>query len=392
MADCSICYEAVIDHSTSPEEGVTPTGSFRSSCGHLFHPKCIWKWFSAQDESSCPLCRKKATDLEDIRAHEEEEQVAAAAFAPAAAAVPAHPPLMGDSSSILISRANFEQVLFNQGGPVGTWAAMVTNQLVFDEYDEVEICRDDFERILGETGAWVFSDAEWEHLTAIYPLPHYDAFPLPVAPSAPEPAPGPEPEPQPAAATAPEPEPELLFPDWEPEDGSSDPLADDLRKAIERESLAKVAEKAADDSFRAMYTWDQYWNIKEKVNEVLDTSRERKAASEAVRAVLLKRENHIHIPRKELEHILQKQGGQVTADVEEMFYAREHSHKWITQTEFNQILCKQGAMLLSDTQWERLRTAFPLETPVIGREPPMCPLEEGDEDELSRISRIAVEE
>jgi hypothetical protein len=94
-----------------------------------------------------------------------------------------------------------------------------------------------------------------------------------------------------------------------------------------------------------MYTWDQYWNIKEKVSEVLDTSRERKAASEAVRAVLLKRENHIHIPRKELEHILQKQGGQVTDDVEEMFYAREHRHKWITQTEFNQILCKQGAML-----------------------------------------------
>jgi len=47
---------------------------------------------------------------------------------------------------------------------------------------------------------------------------------------------------------------------------------------------------------------------------------------------------------------------------------------------------------LSDTHWELLRTAFPLETPVIGREPPMCPLDEGEEDELSRISRIAVEE
>jgi hypothetical protein len=387
MADCSICYEAVIDHPAPPEEGAEATGSFRSSCGHLFHPKCIWKWFSAQDESSCPLCRKKATELEDIRAHEEEEQVAAFAAPAAAAAVPVDPPLMGESWWILISRANFEQVLFNQGGPVGTWAAMVTNQLVFDEYDEVEICRDEFERILGESGARVFSDSEWDLLTRMYPLPHYDAFPLPVAPSAPAPAPGPEPQP---AAAAPEPEPELLFPDWEPEVGSSDPLADDLRKAIERESLAKVAEKAADDSFRAMYTWDQYWNIKEKVNEVLDTSRERKAASEAVCAVLLKRENHIHIPRKELEHILLKQGGQVTADVEEMFYAREHSHKWITQTEFNQILCKQGAMLLSDIQWERLRAAFPLETPVIAREPPMYTLEEGDEDELSRISRIAV--
>lgn len=384
MADCSICYEAVIDHPAP--DGQEATGSHRSSCGHVFHPKCIWKWFSAQAESSCPLCRKKATELEDVRAHEEEEEeVFTAPFAPAAAL--ADPPLMGESLWIHISRANFEQVLFNQGGPVGTWAAMVTNQLVFDEYDEVEISRDYFERILGESGGRVFSDSEWDLLTRMYPLPHYDAFPLPVAPSAPAPAPGPEPQP---AAAAPEPEPELLFPDWEPEVGSSDPLADDLRKAIERESLAKVAEKAADDSFRAMYTWDQYWNIKEKVNEVLDTSRERKAASEAVRAVLLKRENHIHIPRKELEHILLKQGGQVTADVEEMFYAREHSHKWITQTEFNQILCKQGAMLLSDIQWERLRAAFPLETPVIAREPPMYTLEEGDEDELSRISRIAV--
>jgi len=107
--------------------------------------------------------------------------------------------------------------------------------------------------------------------------------------------------------------------------------------------------------------------------------------------VLSKRANHIYIPRKEMEHILQKQGGQVTADVEQMFYSREHNHKWITQTEFNQILCKQGAALLSDAQWERLRAAFPLGTPVIGREPPMwCPLEEGDEDELTRISRIAV--
>ena len=383
MADCSICYDAVIDHPAPPEAGAEATGSFRSSCGHLFHPKCIWKWFSAQDESSCPLCRKKATELEDIRAHEEEEQVAALA----------DPPLMGESWWISISRANFEQVLFNQGGPVGTWAALVTNQLVFDEYDEVEICRDDFERILGESGARVFSDSEWDLLTRMYPLvlPVFQhTIYLPSSTPAPAPSAGTEPEPE--AAPAPEPQPELLFPDWEPEDGSSDPLADDLRKAIERESLAKAAEKAADDSFRAMYSWDQYWNIKEKVNEVLDTSRERKVASEAVRAVLSKRENHIHIPRKELEHILQKQGGHITADVEEMFYSREHNHKWITQTEFNQILCKQGAMLLSDAQWERLRAAFPLETPVIGREPPMCPLDEGEEDELTRISRIAVDE
>jgi hypothetical protein len=290
---------------------------------------------------------------------------------------------MGESGWILISRANFEQVLFNQGGPVGTWAAEATAQLEFDEYDEVEICRDDFERILRETGARVFSDAEWDHLMAIYP--HFGTWPLPAA-TVPEPAPAPE------TAAAPAPEPELLFPDWEPEDGSSDPLADDLREAIERESLAKVAEKAANDAFQALcITWTEYWDIDDKATDAMVASIERRAASDAIRAVLSKRKNHIHIPRKELEHILHKQGGQVTADVERMFYSREHNHKWITQTEFNQLLCKQGATLLSDAQWERLRAAFPLGTPVIGREPPMwCPLEEGDEDELTRISRIAV--
>jgi len=392
MADCSICYNKIIDHPAPPEAGTEATGSFRSSCGHLFHPKCIWTWFSAQDESSCPLCRKKATELEDIRPHEQEEEELVAAVAAPAAAAPADFPVMGESGWILISRANVEQVIFNQGGPAGTWAELAINQLLFDEYNEVEISRDEFERILGEAGARVFSDAEWDLLTRMYPLviPPFEAtLYLPSSEQAPAPAPEPQAEP----ASAPAPEPELLFPDWEPEVGSSDPLSDDLREAIERESLANLAKKAANDTFRAICTWEQYCEIDDKAKEYFRTIRESSDASEAVRALLSKRANHIYIPRKELEHILQKQGGQVTADVEQMFYSREHNHKWITQTEFNQVLCKQGATLLSDAQWERLRTAFPLGTPVIGREPPMwCPLEEGDEDELTRISRIAVEE
>jgi hypothetical protein len=392
MADCSICYEAVIDHPAPPEAEAEATGSFRSSCGHLFHPKCIWKWFSAQAESSCPLCRKKATELEDIRPHEEEDEEEEEELVAAVAAAPADLPL---TEWILISRANLEQVLFNQGGPVGTWAAEATAQLEFDEYDEVEICRDDFESILRETGARVFSDAEWDHLMAIYPHGEWErlreAFPLGIPVIGPEPAAAPEPESEPVPAS--EPEPELLVADWEPEVGSSDPLSDDLREAIERESLANLAKKAANDTFRAICTWEQYCEIDDKAKEYFRTIRESSDASEAVRTLLSKRVNHIYIPRKHMEHILQKQGGQVTADVEQMFYSREHNHKWITQTEFNQILCKQGATLLSDAQWERLRAAFPLGTPVIGREPPMwCPLEEGDEDELTRISRIAVEE
>jgi hypothetical protein len=166
MADCSICYEAVIDHPAPPEAGAEATGSFRSSCGHLFHPKCIWKWFSAQDESSCPLCRKKATELEDIREHKEEQAAAAAVPAPAFA----DPPLIEEGGWIRISRANFEQVIFNQGGPVGAWVAAAAEEVAFDEYGEAEVCRHEFERILSETGARVFSDAEWEHLMAIYPF------------------------------------------------------------------------------------------------------------------------------------------------------------------------------------------------------------------------------
>lgn len=107
--------------------------------------------------------------------------VSATAAAPATASAPEHAPFIAQGGWIRISRANFEQVLFNQGGPVGTWAAMVTNQLTFDEYDEVEVCRHEFERILRENGARVFSDAEWDHLMAIYPVPEPMAAPQALA-------------------------------------------------------------------------------------------------------------------------------------------------------------------------------------------------------------------
>ena len=97
----------------------------------------------------------------------------------------ADPPLMEEGGWIRISRANFEQVIFNQGGPVGAWVAAVAEEVAFDEYHEAELCRHEFERILRETGARVFSDAEWDHLMAIYPLHAYDTLPLlPPAPAA----------------------------------------------------------------------------------------------------------------------------------------------------------------------------------------------------------------
>ena len=90
--------------------------------------------------------------------------------APAPAPALADPPLMYSANRIRISRANFEQVIFNQGGPVGAWVAAAAEEVAFDEYEEAEVCRHEFERVLRATGARVFSDAEWEHLMAIYPL------------------------------------------------------------------------------------------------------------------------------------------------------------------------------------------------------------------------------
>ena len=153
------------------------------------------------------MCRKGATELEDCAPKPEAEAAVAAAAiaavaaltreqrvarereivaelanlsaeyasllgpAPAPAPAFADPPLMEEGGWIRISRANFEQVIFNQGGPVGAWVAAVTEEVGFDEYGEAPINREEFDLILRETGARVFSDAEWDHLMSIYPLP-----------------------------------------------------------------------------------------------------------------------------------------------------------------------------------------------------------------------------
>jgi hypothetical protein len=102
----------------------------------------------------------------------------ASLLGPSPAPALADPPLMEEGGWIRISRANFEQVIFNQGGPVGAWVAAAAEEVAFDEYHEAELCRHEFERILRETGARVFSDAEWDHLMAIYPLHAYDTLHL----------------------------------------------------------------------------------------------------------------------------------------------------------------------------------------------------------------------
>ena len=60
MADhmeCSICL-GIVDAKT--------TGRMETTCGHVFHPKCLWKWYSTQKIGSCPSCRGAATELGDI--------------------------------------------------------------------------------------------------------------------------------------------------------------------------------------------------------------------------------------------------------------------------------------------------------------------------------------
>ena len=44
---CSTCLECFFP---SSDVSTTP-------CGHLFHTKCIKKWFQANDKKTCPHCR-----------------------------------------------------------------------------------------------------------------------------------------------------------------------------------------------------------------------------------------------------------------------------------------------------------------------------------------------
>ena len=56
--ECPICYDAI----------TVETGCAKLSCGHSYHIACITKWFSQQTDcpSSCAMCRKKMSALEDI--------------------------------------------------------------------------------------------------------------------------------------------------------------------------------------------------------------------------------------------------------------------------------------------------------------------------------------
>jgi len=57
MCECPICY-------TNLDAAVT--GKAELSCGHAFHLSCLSKWFHSKSDSSCPMCRKNLSGLEDV--------------------------------------------------------------------------------------------------------------------------------------------------------------------------------------------------------------------------------------------------------------------------------------------------------------------------------------
>jgi hypothetical protein len=188
MSDCSICYDAVIDF-PAPEA----TGSHRSSCGHLFHPNCIAKWHVRQEQSTCPICRKVAVEMEDCAPqpesdeeeeeehddeHDEEDVRVLDILARADAGE------FDGGGVIHVSRASLEFILRDFGG-VGMTAG-VEAEVEMNEFNEVVIERFELARILQEQGGTPLSDAQWSQLTSVYPPAEYNDEP-PVQVSTPPP-------------------------------------------------------------------------------------------------------------------------------------------------------------------------------------------------------------
>ena len=162
--DCSICLDPV---------DAKISGRVETSCGHVFHFKCLTSWFSKQNESTCPLCRQKPKELEDLT-HKD-----ASAQPPARGAPSVH----GDGA-IYISRLLIDNVIRSRGGfGVNT---TVEATLGFDEFDHTVIRRSTFERILQEQGCPLFSSfpnwnlhehglrgyeiASWNEMMFMYPV------------------------------------------------------------------------------------------------------------------------------------------------------------------------------------------------------------------------------
>ena len=172
MSDCSICQDAV-DAKT--------TGRVEMTCAHVFHFKCLASWFSKKNESTCPLCRQKPKELEDL-AHKHASPVDVS-FWRAQALVREGGAARGDGA-IYISRLVIDCVIRSRGG-FGVNAA-VEATLGFDELGYTVIRRSTFERILQEQGCPLFSSfpnwnlhehglrgydiASWNEMMFTYPV------------------------------------------------------------------------------------------------------------------------------------------------------------------------------------------------------------------------------
>ena len=51
MEECIICLEDLNNYELTMLE-----------CGHVFHSKCIYEWFSKSKSMICPICRHKAKE------------------------------------------------------------------------------------------------------------------------------------------------------------------------------------------------------------------------------------------------------------------------------------------------------------------------------------------
>ena len=175
---CGICHDDVINAGTASCAGAA-TGSLKTSCGHIFHPKCLWKWYSTQDENNCPMCRTSATEWERVRDREEVGEEEAG---------------FDDGGLIRITRVAMEGILRSQGG-LGVTAG-VEAELAFDVYGEVTITRYEFARIMAEQGATALTDESWNQLMSLFPAGEDDVL---------------------SAIVAAEVAPTLSFGHWEPE-------------------------------------------------------------------------------------------------------------------------------------------------------------------------------
>ena len=155
MDDCSICLNAV-DAKT--------TGRVETTCGHVFHFKCLTSWFSKQAESSCPMCRQKATEFEDFAQEEEDEEESE------------EEEEEEEDDTIYLSRLAIDAIIRYMGG-LGL-NPTIEAEVGLDEMGYATITRSEFERITHAQGCTPFSDAYWSRLKYIYPVDAEEASAL----------------------------------------------------------------------------------------------------------------------------------------------------------------------------------------------------------------------